>query len=121
MVCGDGHRDIIFRNKKKHFPIQKIKSVVASYIFILSNKKQLLFFDLIKKMFSFCLNFLLYLTVHCMLGIGEELGQSPEGIFLIQVHEQDGSDLTHPLAVAHLLKRQVQLNRVGEQEKLFII
>lgn len=43
------------------------------------------------------------LTVHGMLAVGEELGQSPEGIFLVQVHEQDGSDLTHPLAVAHLL------------------
>lgn len=41
--------------------------------------------------------------MHGMLGDGEKLGQSPEGIFLIQVHEQDGSDLTHPLAVAHLL------------------
>lgn len=38
-----------------------------------------------------------------MLAVGEELGQSPEGIFLIQVHKQDGSDLTHPLAIAHLL------------------
>lgn len=40
--------------------------------------------------------------VHGMLVVGKELGQSPEGILLIQVHEQDGSDLTHPLAVAHL-------------------
>lgn len=51
-----------------------------------------------------------------MLAVGKELGQSPEGVFLIQVHQQDGGDLTHPLAVAHLLggpqeKRQVQLNR----------
>lgn len=38
-----------------------------------------------------------------MFAVGEELRQSPEGILLIQVHEQDGSDLTHPLAVAHLL------------------
>lgn len=53
-------------------------------------------------------SFLLSLTVHGMLAIGEELGQSPEGIFLIQVHEQDGSDLTHPLAVAHFLQATAQ-------------
>lgn len=41
--------------------------------------------------------------MHGMLAVGEELGKGPEGILLIQVHEQDGSDLTHPLAVAHLL------------------
>ena len=46
----------------------------------------------------------LCLTVHGMLAVGEELGQSPEGIFLVHEHEQDGSDLTHPLAVAHLLR-----------------
>lgn len=48
-------------------------------------------------------SFLLSLTMHGMLAVGEELGQSPESIFLIQVHEQNGSNLTHPLAVAHLL------------------
>lgn len=43
------------------------------------------------------------LTVHGVLAVGEELRQSPEGVLLVQVHEQDGRDLTHPLAVAHLL------------------
>lgn len=53
-------------------------------------------------------------TVHGVLAVGKELRQRPEGIFLVQVHEQDGGDLTHPLAIAHLLvkipeKNQVQL------------
>ena len=43
------------------------------------------------------------LTVHGVLGVGEELGQRPEGVFLVEVHEQDGRDLTHALAVAHFL------------------
>lgn len=53
------------------------------------------------------------LTVHGVLAVGEELGQSPEGIFLIQVHEQNGSDLTHPLAVAHLLRGGDRLELTG--------
>lgn len=49
-------------------------------------------------------------TMHGVLAVGEELRQRPEGIFLVQVHKQDGGDLTHPLAVAHLLvKNRVQL------------
>lgn len=42
-------------------------------------------------------------TMHGVLAVGEELRQRPEGVFLIQVHQQDGGNLTHPLAVAHLL------------------
>lgn len=57
------------------------------------------------------------LTMHGVLAVGEELGQSPERVFLIQVHEQNGSNLTHSLAVAHLLGehrgKQVQLKRMG--------
>lgn len=60
--------------------------------------------------FHVCLRLFLRLTVHGMLVVGKELGQSPEGIFLIQVHEQDGSDLTHPLAVAHLLGERRRRN-----------
>lgn len=51
-------------------------------------------------------------TVHGVLGVGEELRQRPEGIFLVQVHEQDGGDLTHALAVAHLLVKTPVKNRV---------
>ena len=40
-----------------------------------------------------------------MFVIGQELGQGPEGILLIQEHQQDGSHLAHPLAVTHLLGR----------------
>lgn len=68
--------------------------------------------------------------MHGVLAVGEELGQSPERVFLIQVHEQNGSNLTHSLAVAHLLgetqggdtgERQVQLKRMGKLMGLFII
>lgn len=41
--------------------------------------------------------------MHGVVVVCEELGQGPEGVLLVQVHEQDGGDLTHPLAVAHLL------------------
>lgn len=51
-------------------------------------------------------------TVHCVLAVGEELRQCPEGIFLVQVHEQDGGDLTHPLAIAHLLVKTPEKKRV---------
>lgn len=51
-------------------------------------------------------------TVHGVLAVGEELRQRPEGIFLVQVHEQDGGDLTHPLAIAHLLVKTPEKYRV---------
>lgn len=51
-------------------------------------------------------------TVHGVLAVGEELRQRPEGILLVQVHEQDGGDLTHPLAIAHLLVKTPKKNRV---------
>lgn len=41
-------------------------------------------------------------TVHCVLGAREELDQGPEGVFLVHVHEEQGRDLTHPLAVPDL-------------------
>lgn len=58
-------------------------------------------------------------TVHGVLAVGEELRQRPEGVFLIQVHQQDGSNLTHPLAIAHLLMQtadgiRLQLATLGK-------
>lgn len=50
--------------------------------------------------------------MHGVLAVGEELRQRPEGVFLVQVHEQDGGDLTHPLAIAHLLVKTPEKNRV---------
>lgn len=44
------------------------------------------------------------LTVHSVPFVGQQLRQGPEGVFLIHVHQQQGSDLTHALAVAHLLQ-----------------
>lgn len=41
--------------------------------------------------------------MHGMFLIGQQLGHGPECIFLIHVHQQNGSYLTHTLAVAHLL------------------
>lgn len=60
-------------------------------------------YTIYSKLFSIYIFLYAYLTMHGMLAVGEELRQSPEGILLIQVHEQDGSDLTHTLAVTHLL------------------
>lgn len=59
-------------------------------------------------------------TVHGVLAVGEELRQRPEGVLLIQVHEQDGGNLTHPLAIAHLLvhtpeRKQVQTVTQGKK------
>ncbi len=44
------------------------------------------------------------LTVHAVFLIGQQLWHGPKGVFLIHVHQQQGGDLTHPLAVAHLLQ-----------------
>lgn len=46
-----------------------------------------------------------FLTVHCVLGAREELDQGPEGVFLVHVHEEQGRDLTHPLAVPDFLRK----------------
>ena len=47
-----------------------------------------------------------WLTVHGVFLIGEQLGQGPECILLVHVHQQDGGDLAHPLAVTHFLWRE---------------
>lgn len=44
------------------------------------------------------------LTVHGVSLIGQQLRQGPEGVFLIHEHQQQGGDLTHPLAVTHFLQ-----------------
>ena len=49
-----------------------------------------------------------FLTVHCVLGAREELDQGPEGVFLVHVHEEQGCDLTHPLAVPNFLRKGEQ-------------
>lgn len=36
--------------------------------------------------------------------IGQQLRQRPEGVLLVHEHKQQGGDLTHPLAVTHLLQ-----------------
>lgn len=68
--------------------------------------------------------------MHGVLAVGEELGQSPEGVFFVQVHEQNSGDLTHPLAVAHLLGEGggpgvkagwSQENEWGKPMEIFII
>lgn len=46
----------------------------------------------------------LQLTVHGVPIVGQQLRQRPEGVFLVHVHQQQGGDLTHALAVAHLLQ-----------------
>lgn len=45
-------------------------------------------------------------TVHGVLLSRQQPDQSPEGVFLVHVDEQQGCDLTHSLAVAHLLQQQ---------------
>lgn len=42
--------------------------------------------------------------MHCMFLVGEKLRQGPECILLVHVHQQNSCDLTHALAVAHLLQ-----------------
>lgn len=49
--------------------------------------------------------------MHGVFLIGQQLCQGPEGVFLIHVHEQQGSDLTHALTVAHLLRATGQDER----------
>lgn len=44
--------------------------------------------------------------MHAVFLVGQQQRQRPEGVFLVHVHEQEGSDLTHALAVAHLLQSQ---------------
>ena len=42
-------------------------------------------------------------TVHIVLGTGHQLTQRPEGVLLgVEVHQQQGRDLGHALAVANL-------------------
>ena len=48
------------------------------------------------------------LTVHGVLVIGQQLRQGPEGILLVQEHEQQSSHLTHALTVAHFLGSEVR-------------
>lgn len=50
------------------------------------------------------------LTVHGVLVSRQQFDQSPEGVLLVHVDEQQGRDLTHPLTVAHLLQRQPGLS-----------
>ena len=42
--------------------------------------------------------------MHGMSFVVHQLGQCPESILLIKKHEQDGDNLIHVLAVAHLLQ-----------------
>ena len=42
--------------------------------------------------------------MHGMFFVVHHLGQCPESILLIKKHEQDGDNLVHALAVAHLLQ-----------------
>lgn len=55
-------------------------------------------------MFMFTVSSLWRLTMHGMFLIGQQLWQGPEGVFFVHEHEEQGGDLTHPLAVAHLLQ-----------------
>lgn len=48
--------------------------------------------------------------MHRMFLIGEKLRQGPECILLIHVHQQNGCNLTHALAVAHLLQETRPVN-----------
>ena len=42
-------------------------------------------------------------AVHVVLWSGHELTEGPEGVLLrVEVHEEEGGDLGHALAVAHL-------------------
>lgn len=45
-------------------------------------------------------------TVHGVLVSRQQLDQSPEGVLLVHVDEQQRRDLTHALAVAHLLQQE---------------
>lgn len=48
-------------------------------------------------------------TVHGVLLSGQEFDQSPEGVLFVHVDEQQSGDLTHALAVAHLLQTHNEL------------
>lgn len=43
--------------------------------------------------------------------IGQELRQGPKGVLFVHEHEQQGGDLTHPLAVTHLLQASGQKDK----------
>lgn len=47
-------------------------------------------------------------TVHGVLLSRQQFDQSPEGILFVHVDEQQGCDLTHPLAVSNLLQTNSQ-------------
>lgn len=52
------------------------------------------------------------LTVHCMFVSRQQFDQSPEGVFFVHVDEKQCCDLTHTLAVAHLLKHKQHKKQV---------
>lgn len=47
-------------------------------------------------------------TVHRVFVSRQQFNQSPEGIFFVHVDEKQCCDLTHPLAVAHLLEEKTK-------------
>ena len=51
-------------------------------------------------------------SVHIVLGAGHQLTQRPEGVLLgVEVHQQQGRDLGHALAVANLPQNVIQFPR----------
>ena len=56
-------------------------------------------------------------SVHIVLGAGHQLTQRPEGVLLgVEVHQQQGRDLGHALAVANLQHNVIQFP--GKQQYL---
>lgn len=48
----------------------------------------------------------------------QQFDQSPEGVFLVHVDEEQCCDLTHALAVAHLLKHKQHEEQVNIRQRM---